>query len=343
MTLPRRNDEPTLAGHYLAAICRYLMTAGHDASAVLAGSGLTLALLDEPNRQVPLPVGVMVLANVFQLDPNPGLAMAIGRQLNLRSHGFLGYAVMSSRTVGEAIDLSIRYFRTRTSLFAIRLFREDEHAVVQLDDRLPPSALTPWLIDALMTLMLVCGRQVTGRDFHGEVRLVSPRRPHHDDWPEIAQARVRFGAAFNQIRFPRLGLQLPISTLDPHLQQMALAQCEEELKRLHDSGGLLADVRRQIRQHLADDASLERVASELGMSARTLRRRLGELGTSYQMLLEQLRRGRAVELLLHTPRTVEDIARDLGYEDPSNFGRAFRRWTGQSPRAYRAGRGGSDV
>lgn len=340
MTVGRRSGDETLSGHYLALLCQHALTRGHDPAALLAGTGLSQDELDQPGRQVPMATCLRIFANVLRLDPDPGLGIALGRQLNLRSHGFLGYAILSSRTIGEAIDLGVRYFRTRTSLFEIRLFREDDMAVVQLDERVPLGPLGPLLVDALMTLIAVCGRQVTGRDFNGVMRLTSARQPHHADWPEMARATVLFGAAFNQFRFPRIGLQLPVTQSDPQLLQMAMAQCEEELRHLHDTGGLLADVRRLAKQHMAEDASLERIAECLNMAPRTLRRRLNELGTSYQMIIEQLRRGRAVELLLHSSRSVDDIASDLGYQDPSNFGRAFRRWTGKSPRQYRESRGG---
>lgn len=338
MTLARRSSEETLSGHYLALLCTLYAERGHPPEGLLAGTGLDMTRLEMPDCQVPLALCLQVFANALALDRDPSLGILLGRQLNLRSHGFLGYAILSSRTIGEAADLCIRYFRTRTSLIEIRLFREDDRAVIQLDESVPLGPLGPLLMDALMTLMMVCGRQVTGRDFAGEVRLTQSRQPHHDDWPEVARATLRFDSPFNQIRFPRIGLQLPIAQPDPQLQQMALAQCEAELKRLHDSGGLLAEVRRAAKQHMAAGATLEQTASHLGMSPRTLRRRLTELGTSYQMLIEQLRRGRAVELLLRTTLSVEQIAEALGYQDPSNFGRAFRRWTGLSPRQYREAR-----
>lgn len=338
MTTARRGGEETLSGHYLAMACRHARQRGLPVDAVLAGTGLDEGGLEQPGCQVPLPVCLRLFGNLLCLDRDPGIGLALGRQLDIRSHGFLGYAILSSRSIGEALDLCIRYFRTRTSLFEIRLFREDDMAVVQLDERVPLGPLGPVLLDVLITLMAMGGAQLTGRDFQGVVRLTQSRQPHHDNWPELARATLLFEAAFNQFRFPRIGLQLPVSHPDPQLLQMATAQCEEELKRLHDSGGLLAEVRRLARQHLAGDASLERIAADLGLSERTLRRRLAELGTSYQMLIEQLRRGRAVELLLHSALSVEQIASELGYEDPSNFGRAFRRWTGKSPRAYRAAR-----
>jgi len=72
------------------------------------------------------------------------------------------------------------------------------------------------------------------------------------------------------------------------------------------------------------------------MSSRTLKRKLQQLGTSYQKILDDLRKGLAVEHLTQTSSTVDDIALMLGYSDASNFARAFRRWTGRSPTDYRA-------
>ncbi len=330
------NDTQTLAGHYLATLCRVIDERDENTDALLRRHQLDLATLEQPGCQLPWSRVLPIFQELLPLAHDYGLGLRLGRQLNLRSHGFLGYAILSSQTIGEAIDLLIRYLRTRTSLFELRLFREHNDAVIQIDEGITLGPLQYLLMDTLITLMMVCGRQVTGRDFNGEIRLSYARQPHHEHWPETAAAHVRFEAAFTQIRFPRTGLQLPISSPDPQLQQMAMQQCEQELSRLHDTGGLIAAVRQQARQHMANNLSIELIANELGMSSRTLRRRLTELGTSYQMIMEQLRRGRAVELLRQTTLSIENIAAELGYDDPSNFGRAFRRWTGLSPSAYRA-------
>lgn len=319
-------------------LCQHLATKGVSAEQLLAGTGLHVDVLESPGLQVPLQLCLRVFANAQRESPDPALGLRLGQLLNIRSHGFLGYALLSSRTVGEAADLAVRYFRTRTSLLEIRLFREGDMAVIQLDERVPLGSLQTLILDALMSLFIVCGQQLTGRKFNAEMRLAYAEQPHHAELRALLGDRLSFDCAFTQIRFPRIGLQLPLGLPDPQLLEMAKAQCEAELQRLHDEGGLLPDVRRLAKQYLAEQASLERVAEALHLSPRTLRRRLVELGTSFQMILEQLRRGRAVELLLHSNLSVDQIASELGYLDPSNFGRAFKRWTGQSPRAYRTTR-----
>ncbi|MFD0949008.1 AraC family transcriptional regulator ligand-binding domain-containing protein [Paraperlucidibaca wandonensis] len=334
MTIARHTAEATLSGQYLMQLLVALQALGLSSDAVLAGTPIQLESLNA-DQHLPWSQCLQLMRNAQSLAPSPMLAIDLGRLLNLRNHGFLGYAVLSSRTIGGAIDLSIRYFRTRTSLFSLRLFREGDDAVVQLDEAVPLGELQPFFIEALMTLMLVCGEQVTGRTFMGELRLSVSAAKHHSQWREVQGSRISYDNAFNQIRFPRKGLQMPLAQADPQLLAMATAQCEQELHRLRDHGGLLPSVKMWLREHLPSNPSLDQAAAAQAMSARTLRRRLSDLGTSYQLMMEQMRRGRAVELLLHSDSTVDAIAQALGYGDPSNFGRAFRRWTGVSPRLYR--------
>jgi AraC-like DNA-binding protein len=137
------------------------------------------------------------------------------------------------------------------------------------------------------------------------------------------------------MRFPASRLEQRLRFSDPRLAQMAQAQCEAEIANIKRPPTLLNKVRRII---LADSwrfPGVEEVASELHMSARTLKRKLQQLGTSYQIILSDLRKALAVEYLTQTDMTVDDIAIQLGYSDASNFARAFRRWTGKSPSDYR--------
>lgn len=335
MVIRRYRNPPVIAGHYLAALCRASTLAPAPLARLLAEHQIAPARLEHSDYRVPAEQALPLLQALLAQTADPGLGMRLGRQLHLRTHGFLGYAILSSASMGDAIDLLIRYLRTRTTLFELRLFREHEQAVIQIDENLGLGAMQPLMMDALVTLMLVCGEQVSGLPFRGEVRLSYARQPHHDHWPELRHSQLLFESAFNQIRFPRQALRLPIQAPDPQLRQMALQQCEQEMAGLQDPVGLIARVREQLRQRLPQGVTAVDVAQTLGMSERTLRRRLTELGTSYQLLIEQLRRGRAVELLHRGDRSVEAIAAELGYDDPSNFSRAFRRWTGRSPRAYR--------
>jgi AraC-like DNA-binding protein len=134
------------------------------------------------------------------------------------------------------------------------------------------------------------------------------------------------------------------ATLDggePQQAALAGAELDRQLAQLTAGAAydMLSDVRERLEARLARDASLEGIARELRISARTLRRRLDERGASFQQLLREVRHARAVAYLADTAQSVERVAAQLGYGDPSNFRRAFRRWTGLAPSDFRARRG----
>ena len=154
---------------------------------------------------------------------------------------------------------------------------------------------------------------------------------------------VVFDAPCNRLAFPASDLEKKLPG-DPHLGKLAVAQLENQLSTRRSlppavgADSLLAQVRARLLARLASDASLDRIARDLHISTRTLRRRLDALDTSFQALLEDVRRSRAVTYLADTELAVEQISVQLGYGDPANFRRAFRRWEGVAPSTFRATR-----
>lgn len=334
---PRRKapDAHVLAG-YVDIGCRLLEQRGITREHALAGTGIAPADLADAQRRIAFAPFARFARRALALTGDGSLGLQLGLAMNIKTHGFLGYAALSSRTLADAIDLAVRYHRTRMTILDLHFFVEGDTAVLQFDERVPLDELLPFAIDSLIASFYVMRTQlIAGPVPLGEVRLTYPASDYHHRLRETMGNTMHFGCAFNQVRFPASELVRTLDFADPQLVAMAAAQCEEELKKLRDDGGLLGDVRRRVRRHLAEDPSLERVADEMHMAPRTLRRRLSELGTSFHEIVEQLRRGLAVEYLVTTAQPVEDIAGQLGYSDPSNFGRAFRRWTGMSPTAWR--------
>jgi AraC-like DNA-binding protein len=130
-------------------------------------------------------------------------------------------------------------------------------------------------------------------------------------------------------------LDLPLLQSDPAALRLAREQCERELEELQRRGGLVARVDSLLLRREGGYRTLAELAEQLHLSARTLKRKLKEQGTSYSDLLEQARRSEATRLLA-SDSSIEQIAAWLGYSDAANFTRAFRRWTGRTPAATRS-------
>lgn len=333
----RKSPEAHVLAEYAELACRLLESRGIPRERALAGTGILAADLEAGSRRIPFRHFEKFVRQALALTGDSSIGLQLGMAMNIKTHGFLGYAALSSRTLAEAIDLAVRYYRTRTTLVDLHFFVEGDTAVLQFDERVPLGDLLPFVIDSLIATFFVIRTQlIAGPVPQGTVRLTYAEQEHHRRLREVMGNVLQFGCAFNQVRFPASELARELDFADPQLVRMAAAQCEEELKKLHDESGLLGEVRRRVAQRLAEDPSLERIADELHMAPRTLRRRLAELGTGFHEIVEQIRRGQAVELLESGTLGIDEIAAQLGYSDPSNFGRAFRRWNGVAPTAWRA-------
>jgi AraC-like DNA-binding protein len=145
---------------------------------------------------------------------------------------------------------------------------------------------------------------------------------------------IRFGAPSNRLVFAADLLDTPLTTADPVATQLARAQCERELAAIVDAG-LPGRVRAAIVARADHVVALPEVARELGVSTRTLKRKLADHATTFSAILDDVRRQRALLLLDNRELSIAEIATRLGFTETPNFTRAFRKWTGTTPGAYR--------
>jgi AraC-like DNA-binding protein len=151
---------------------------------------------------------------------------------------------------------------------------------------------------------------------------------------QVFGCRPRFGAPVNELVLPGGAARLPLGTSDPTLGRYLEALAAARLAALPAGDPLLADLARAVVDALPDGVpSIQRVARKLGLSARSLQRRLGERSTRYQHVVDAVRHQAAERLLADASLPVAEVAVLLGFSDTSGFHRAFRRWTGRAPRS----------
>ncbi|MFN3712568.1 MAG: AraC family transcriptional regulator [Alcanivoracaceae bacterium] len=336
MTILKMNpEEYSVSTEYapllLATVERYGVK-----RADLLPDDITLPDLRDPSARLPLQDFVDVVRRAMQLTGAPWLGWEFGATLTLSSHGFLGYAAMSSETLRDAVELAVKFFRTRTTIVDLQLKVEGDIAILQIDELVALNDLQPFVVESLFSSFHFMGLKLLGEvPMDGELRFAFPEPDYYHRMKPLIPVPVLFDCAYSQMRFPASRLDQKLRFADPRLATMAEAQCEQEMANIKSPPKLLNQVRRIILAQSGRFPSVDEAASDLHMSSRTLKRKLQQLGTSYQKILDDLRKGLAVEYLTQTEITVDDIAVQLGYSDASNFARAFRRWTGRSPSDYR--------
>ena len=255
-----------------------------------------------------------------------------------REGGLLFYVVSAAKNFGEAWALFARYCRIVNESARLKISRQPEGAVVEISFVGIPRHRARQITEFQIALALKIFREITGRDIR-PIR-VACAHVRNADLREIQRAfgcPVEFGAPSDQLEFSNETFALSLVTGDPHLLETLRPFCDEAARARHTaSGSIRASVENEVQRLLPHgQANAEAVAKVLAVSVRTLSRRLLCEGTTFAEVVDQLRRSLALEYLKDSDFTLSQIAWLLGYESPTSFNHAFKRWTGGSPSAAR--------
>ena len=265
-----------------------------------------------------------------------GLGWQLGLRLNLPSHGILATAFLASRYIGEMLTMSVRYIATRFPLLVLSLSVEDETASLQFDEAFDLGENRRFYIEAFAASHQVMRRFTFGSqacEGHS-LQLALEWKSYYDHF-DFSDLDVSYGHDVHQFRFPARYISMPMPMADDITREAAERKCQQLLEDLKVETVLLGRVLAFIRNREGVMPSLEQTADYLCLSPRTLRRQLQDMNITYRSLVNKERKRLALYYLKNTRLTVEEISERLDYNDPSNFGRAFRRWTGHSPKYYR--------
>jgi len=303
---------------------------------LLAGSGLDLETLSDPQTRVPIQAVTKVVERAQTLTREPAYGYYLGLQMGVAAHGLLGMAVISAATMREAIDLAIRFGPILTTALSLRLEIDGDQASLILDEHADLGAARESILLAGLIGIWRIGLALSGRELSGVADLALPEPPDYAKILIAGKERLRYGQPRHRLLFNASVLEAPYVMADPVLLQLTRDQCEAALASRGPGAAMKSRVRSVAMHANGKPHSLDHIASVLGTSARTLKRQLAAEGTSFSAVLDEERRERALLLLRVPGASVKDVANRLGFANIANFTRAFHRWTGRSPTQHRA-------
>ena len=327
--------RPIVRSRYSQHLVELLVEEGVAPEAVLAGTGLGLGELTRRDARISFAQQARIYANALSLSQQPCLGFQLGHRQQVNDHGVFGYAIQSSADLAQAIRITVRYAATSGPLLALDFESSADTSAIVLTEFVSLGSIARMAREE--HLLVLCRNLLKLSDPATQPLEVHVDLPPSDaaTWERELGCPVRFDAPRTELRLCTADLSRPLAFSDEETAAVCERRCAELLERLGSPGGIVDELRRVLVGEPGRFLSLEEAARELGMSGRTLRRRLQGASTSFQTVAEEVRSGLALDYLQQSNLSIDEIAGLLGYSETPNFFRAFKRWTGQAPSAFR--------
>jgi AraC-like DNA-binding protein len=313
---------------------------GLSLAACLDGTGLTPAQLADPAAVVSAQQELALVRNLVRGLPQvPGLGLVAGLRYHFTAYGILGFAVISSPDLRSALDVALRYLNLTYAYNRITAEAAGGEMLLRFDDGAIPGDVRQYLLERDAAAAMLLQREMFSSSLvPRRVSLRGPRPAYAARFVEIFGVAPQFEAPRNEVALDAALLDAPLPQANESSRRMAEEQCRALLAARKARDGVAGRVRDRILRQPGHIPDMRKVAEEMLLTPRTLRRRLLDEGTTYKALTDEVRETLAEELLSAASLSVEQIAERLGYSEAASFIHAFKRWKGRPPHSYRLAR-----
>lgn len=326
------SDKTPVLGVFAAECFEIARSQGVDVAAMFNERGLSISVTKLSDQFIELERLESLMRDLWRRMPHEALGFEAGLRIPPTAFGSVGVAFMSSANLAEGLQVIQRYWRLVGRGVTLLAHVDGMRCVITFKpERAVPPYLAQWMVEAgVASFWRAVQAMLPGTQAGVRVHL---RRGAPAALPGISppELAVVHGAPLDQVVMDVALLERPFALHSPSGLHAALRQCDVRLAAHGHDEPLPNRVRALLSHSAVGFPSLPRAADMLSMSPRTFRRHLAEHGECYSDLLREARMLTAVRLLTNPALTIADIARQLGYQDDSNFGRAFRQWAKRSP------------
>ena len=299
-----------------------------------ADAEVSLRYLDEHKPIAPYQL-ISLVESAIKLSGQPRLGLEFGAQLKITALGPLGHGLLSCATLRDAVRLLMRYYTLEIPYAKFEFIEQSPLSIIRCQIKFEEIGNRFFGADTVLTSIHKSAEfLLSDHSLKGEVRFAYPEPEHKEMFEKTFGTDVVFDSPFHEIHFDHQLLDAGLSMADQTAVELYRQKCEALLQQHKHREGYAA----KIRSLLLDEGvtlSEPEIAERFHMSDRSLRRRLSAENTGFQEILNEVRTTLAEQYLQTTSLPVADIGVLLGFNDSSNFRRAFIKWTGKTPAAYR--------
>jgi len=324
------------SSHKAAHIVDEMVKMGVDPKVLLKNTGLSAQTIFDENGQLSFSQSIALIKNAIDLSGVDGLGLKIGACENTSSYGLMGYAMSCAPTMALAAEVAIKYQKASPSLVDMSLQYENDLSFLLLATRIPMGQELAFMVEEVFSAINRSFYYLTGQHLTPQSVHFSYREPSYSQlYKDTFGCPVYFNASHNKIVYRSRDLEACTLQGNVVAQKMANTLCEQYMAKHQCEDDVVKQVHSALILSPGQFPNEEKVALQLGIQSRHLRRKLKNNNTSFQKIFDGAREQLATEYLQHSSMGLEDIADLVGFSDASNFRRAFKRWTGRVPSEYR--------
>lgn len=329
---------PTVTGFAARSLAAELHDRPDALASLLRDVGLTPRELTDRHHRIPATAQSRLLELAAETLKDDALGFHLAARANLRSVGLLFYVTSAAETVGESLALLERYFRIVNEAVNLKLTRTRSRAILDIGFVSFSRHRAQQNVEFGLAVILRALRELVGRRIcPAKVSFIRGHAANLREFERFFGCPIEFGATSDRIELSAETLALPLVTEDQNLLETLRPICEAASReRSTRTGTLRASVENEMQKVLPHrQMGKPSIAKALGISTRTLSRRLADEGVTYADVVDDLRQSLALQYIKDPTLSLSQIAWLLGYEESSSFNHAFKRWTGRSPSAVR--------
>ena len=325
----------TVPSSYVSAIIDAAASKGADRLSILADTGLTEELLQADKTRVPAKALQTITARILEILEDENLGF-MNKRAKPGTFAMMCYACVGASNLRAALKRKIIYYDIVTDNFSLELHEDDEFAYFSLT---PESGMDDPQHYMTLSLLIIALRTMSwfvDQRIPLSKATFSYSRPQHvSEYNFVFSCPIQFNKTENCLVFSKNYLDLPVTQNEESLKEFLQNAPMGLLASPKSENSLLTKVQSIIKHKVKEEfPEIDEVATQLNLTPATLRRRLKHEGSSYQQIKDDIRRDTAIYLLSRGTMSIEDIAEEIGFSEPTSFFRAFKRWTGVTPRSY---------
>lgn len=328
-------QERPLPSSYIHMVIKALVGANLTLEELLEGTHLSaedMALVEsiEPQQLQ------NILNNALRITGNDALGLLLGALLHPSTHGSLGWATINSPTLGDAADVLEQYLTMQIPFYACSSRVSNGQFVIRVEFIGDYGNVRTLLVECALLLLQNLVEYMVGRDVtEGKIYVDYTTPAYAEEYADYLHCPVEFGCSLIEYRLPLALRRETNSTANGTMYELALDQCRAASNKLRRTKDLVATVYNILEQNLEQQLTLQQVAHRLNQSSRSVIRKLRQTDTTFRAVKDQVYSERAALYMRNSDVSVNGVSELLGFSDPANFRRTFKRWFEMTPQEYR--------